>query len=299
MRSVDVRTRSGDDVRPVDAAAFFTDELPGLVRDRGELALPGARELRPRPLAFEVDGRAWTLALGDGGPTVVRRRRRGHGRRPARCRRAPRPRQRPPHADGLLHRRRPRHAAPAGSRTSSTGAVILRSLLDGQPVHTAGAVTFHDLDGAPLDLRQGFAVDDDPEADLPLPRRSRVRAPPGRVHRGRRWRRSAPTWTRPAPGYAQGDGRSWWARTHAGEDRLVRMQYFQNESAATAALLACDRLQAHRRAHRRRPPARQAGGQHEPGRGAGEAASASSRGSPTCRGTRTARWAATRTGAAP
>ena len=30
--------------------------------------------------------------------------------------------------------------------------VVLRSLIDGRPVHTRGAVTFEDRDGSPLDL---------------------------------------------------------------------------------------------------------------------------------------------------
>ena len=50
-----------------------------------------------------------------------------------------------------------------------------------------------------------------------------------------------------APTYAPDDGRSWWAHTADGEDRLVRMQYFQEHSPTTAALLGDDRLPAHRR----------------------------------------------------
>jgi hypothetical protein len=42
---------------------------------------------------------------------------------------------------------------------------------------------------------------------------------------------------RAAPSYAPGDGRSWWAKTAAGERRLVRMQGFDRASDATNALL--------------------------------------------------------------
>jgi hypothetical protein len=122
-------------------------------------------------------------------------------------------------------------------------AVILRSVIDGQPVHVSGSVTFSDLDGAPLDLTQGFAIDDDPE------RISHFLGEAGFVHLQEVFTDDemasvSADMDAAARGYAQGDGRSWWARTHAGEDRLVRMQYFQDESAATAALLASDRLQA-------------------------------------------------------
>ncbi len=47
---------------------------------------------------------------------------------------------------------------------------------------------------------------------------------------------------RAAPSYAQGDGRSWWARTDDGADRLVRMQGFDAMSPTAAALVADGRL---------------------------------------------------------
>jgi hypothetical protein len=47
---------------------------------------------------------------------------------------------------------------------------------------------------------------------------------------------------RAAPSYTQGDGRSWWARTDDGSDRLVRMQGFDAMSPTAAALLTDGRL---------------------------------------------------------
>src|SRR5204863_1164437 len=47
-----------------------------------------------------------------------------------------------------------------------------------------------------------------------------------------------------APTYEDGDGRSWWAATRDGERRLVRMQYFHEQSPATAKLLEDERLHA-------------------------------------------------------
>src|SRR5207253_1469532 len=70
MVSVDVRSRTAADVRPVDAEDFFGRELPALVAERSHLALAGARELRPRPISFEIDGRAWTVALDDDGFSI-------------------------------------------------------------------------------------------------------------------------------------------------------------------------------------------------------------------------------------
>jgi ectoine hydroxylase-related dioxygenase (phytanoyl-CoA dioxygenase family) len=44
------------------------------------------------------------------------------------------------------------------------------------------------------------------------------------------------------PAYSQDDGRSWWAKTKSGDDRLVRLQYFHEHSATTRDLLADDRF---------------------------------------------------------
>lgn len=61
MVSVDLRTRTAADERPVDTVVFFDDELRSLLEDRRDLAAPGARELELGPLAIEVDGAAWLL----------------------------------------------------------------------------------------------------------------------------------------------------------------------------------------------------------------------------------------------
>jgi hypothetical protein len=44
------------------------------------------------------------------------------------------------------------------------------------------------------------------------------------------------------PHYAPDDGRSWWATTANGDERLVRLQWFQDQSPATLSLLRDDRL---------------------------------------------------------
>src|SRR5437588_860021 len=63
MPSVDLRTRRDDKIEPVDASEFFDEQLPRLLAERRHLAEPGARELAPRPMAIEVGGVSWTLAL--------------------------------------------------------------------------------------------------------------------------------------------------------------------------------------------------------------------------------------------
>ena len=40
---------------------------------------------------------------------------------------------------------------------------VLRCLLDGRPVYEPGSITFEDRQGAPLDLKRSFSLDDTPE----------------------------------------------------------------------------------------------------------------------------------------
>ncbi len=239
MVSVDVRTRRAADARTVDAASFFGDELPALIADRSALAAPGATELGLRPFAIEVDGRAWTLAFDGGRFTVV-----DGGDAPALVRLD---------AEGLSDLvsdlRTPMGFFTGGDLDMGAGRlddfldwwVVLRSLLDARPMHTTGAVDFRDLDGAPLDLHRAFRVDDDPAEQ------SHFLAEAGFLHLSGVFAPSemaavSAEMDEAADRYAPDDGRSWWARTGDGEDRLVRMQYFQDESPATAALMGDDRL---------------------------------------------------------
>ena len=119
--------------------------------------------------------------------------------------------------------------------------VILRSLLDARTVHTAGAVEFSDRDGGDLDLQRSFSVDDDP-AGL-----AHYLGQTGYLHLTEvftpaEMAQVSADIDAALPRYHDGDGRSWWATTADGEDRAVRLQRFQEESAATAALLRDDRL---------------------------------------------------------
>jgi hypothetical protein len=247
MVSVDIRSRTADDVREVDADAFFGDELPRLMVERADLALPGARELRVRPFVVEVDGRGWTLALdrgdaaGSAGRLTVTP---GRGGAVGSVRLD---------AEGLRDivndLRTPMAFLTGGDLEMTRGRfellldwwVVLRSLLDGRPVHTAGAVDFHERDGSPLELVRAFSPDDDAAA------MAHFLAEAGFLHLAgvfddAEMRAISEEMDAASSRYARGDGRSWWARTRGDDDRLVRMQYFHEESPSTAALLADDRL---------------------------------------------------------
>jgi len=238
--SVDVRTRSAADVRAVDPIDFFDHELPELIAEGAALAVPGACELHPRPLAFEIDGRSWTLSLAGNGLSIKP----GSDEVEAVVRLDP---------DGLHDLvndlRTPMGFFVGGDLDMPGGrlddfldwSVVLRSLLDNRPVHTTGAVGFRDRDGSPLDLTRAFSADDDP-ADL-----AHFLAEAGFLHLAgvfseQEMRAVSDEIDAATPRYAPDDGRSWWAKTVDGTDRLVRLQYFHEESPTTAALLADDRL---------------------------------------------------------
>jgi hypothetical protein len=239
--SVDVRTRAAADVRAVDPAAFFGEELPGLLVTRAGLAVPGARDLGLRPFAFEIDGRSWVLAF-DGTSFTIHA-----GSDEARAM----VRLDGGQFDDLVNDlRTPVGFFTGGDLDMPTGRlddfldwwVVLRSLLDGRPVHTRGAVQFADRDGGRLSLSRAFTVDDDP-ADV-----AHFLAEAGYVHIARvfderEMRAVSDEMDAAMPRYSPDDGRSWWARTGDGQQRLVRMQYFHQESPTTGALMQDDRLQ--------------------------------------------------------
>jgi hypothetical protein len=115
-------------------------------------------------------------------------------------------------------------------------------LLDARPAHTNGAVEFVDCDGGSLSLTRVFKIDDDP-ADL-----AHFLSQAGFLHIAGVFDENemaavSHEMDAAMPRYSPDDGRSWWARTGDGERRLVRMQYFHQESPTTTALLGDDRLQ--------------------------------------------------------
>jgi hypothetical protein len=240
LTSVDVRTRTAADVRAVDATDFFDRELPRMFEKRSALAVAGARELAPRSLAIVIGSRCWTLTFdgdrfgvspGSDAAALVRIDARTLGDL----------------VDDLVT---PMTFFTAGELDMPSGRlddfldwwVVLRSVLDRRAVHTRGAVNFVDRAGAPLDLGRVFVPDDDP-GEL-----AHFLAEAGYLHIARVFDTAemaavSTEMDEAANSYARDDGRSWWAHTSDGTDRLVRMQHFHEQSPRVAALLVDERLQ--------------------------------------------------------
>jgi hypothetical protein len=239
MVSLDYRTRTEASIRAMDTTSFFDEELPALIADRSALVIAGARELGIEPFTFVTPSGSWTLALddarlhlrsGDGGAACVEL-------------------SDADVADVVNDLKTPMTFLTAGTLRMVRGNlgnfldwwVVLRSLIDEQPVHTTGSVTFEAPDGSPLDLARAFAPDDD---DVEI---AAFLAEAGFLHL-RGWfdaemmNEISVDMDRALPTYARDDGRSWWAKTANGDDRCVRMEFFDEHSARVRELLESERF---------------------------------------------------------
>jgi hypothetical protein len=229
--TVDLRTRVDTDPPQVDPERFLDDELPARFAESVALLLP-AGSLRLRPLVLDVDDeRQWTLrhdddtwsveggAIGNGKSGRVRLTSQEV-------------------VDLVSDQVTPVGLMTAGTLDMPAGNIgdfmdwwlVLRSVLDDRPVHAEGAVE------VTSDLTRSFTLDDDPAA---------MRAfieDAGYLHiRGVFSEDEMATISadmdEAEPRYTKGDGNSWWATLDDGSERVVRMQAFEKQSAATAELL--------------------------------------------------------------
>lgn len=231
---LDRRTRRDADVRALDAAAFFADDLPPLLDAHGALAVAGVEALDAPPLAIEVAGRAWSL-VADAGSVAVR----------------------PGVVDGavVVTFDEATFSDWAQLQVSLNGLAVAQALAfrdgterdvsvwdslwltlqEGWPIVDPD-LTFVDRAGRPLDLAQAFGPDDDP-ADI-----AHFFREAGYLHL-RGWLDPQDMATISADidaaqgAYTEGDGRSWWAELADGTHQVVRLQDFLPHSPTTAALL--------------------------------------------------------------
>jgi len=239
----DVRTRT-DGPRPViDPADFFAHDLPAALEREAAGMGPGLALIEPRPLTIEIDGETWTLAANASdqpGISIT------SGPDPD----AAHLRLVTTQLDDLVHdRATPMAWLSSGKLDQPAGRladlldwwVILRAAIDGQPMHTPGAVTFEARNASPLELHAALHIDDDP-ADL-----RHFLHEAGYLHLTGVFDEAdmaevSADMDRAAPSYSPGDGHSWWARTRDGAEQVVRMQSFDTHSERTAAIIADDRF---------------------------------------------------------
>lgn len=119
--------------------------------------------------------------------------------------------------------------------------VVLRALLDDATPHVRGAIELVDAAGEPLDLTRRFSIDDDPAVMADFCERAGYLHIAGVFSEAEMAAVSAEM-DAAAPRYVEGDGRSWWATLNDGSDALVRMQGFDRESPAAAALIDDPRM---------------------------------------------------------
>lgn len=225
----------------VDPARFFADELPALVDEHADAIVPALAFIRPRPMTVEVDGDVWTLSASEHRVTIV------SGDSADAKARVALPREQL--SDLVDDQQTFLSLWASGALDQNAGTVghlldwwlVLRAALDGTAIYTPGSVALDDADGRPLDLARTFGPDDD-RAEM-----QHFLETAGYLHIGGLFDEGemdaiSTDMDRAAPAYTEGDGRSWWARTGAGDTRLVRMQGFDRESDGARALLEDERF---------------------------------------------------------
>jgi Phytanoyl-CoA dioxygenase (PhyH) len=243
MVSLDCRTRCDADVRHLDFVEFNERVLPEALRGpNGERVTRALRLLDLPPLALQVDGRSYTYRPSLAGLEIVP----GDTHAEAIASMG---------ANALSDLMQDLRSTVAliitddvrmtrgSQQTLIDWEPIFRAALDGRPVYEPGSLDFQDRDGSPLDLARVFSPADSRDemghflAEAGFLRLMGLFTP-------EEMKRVDADIDRAAPTYAPGDGRSWWARTRAGEHRPVRLQHFHEHSEHAAALLGDSRFLA-------------------------------------------------------
>lgn len=243
MVSVDFRTRCDADVRTLDFVEFHERELPeALQRATAESVARALAVVTLPPLALQVDGQSYTYVPAATGLQIVPGD--SHAAVVAALSAAA--------FSDLMQDLRSTVALIIGDdvnmlRGSQQAFIdwepVFRAALDGRSVYEPGSIDFRAGDRSPLDLTRTFAPHDPPHEMAHFLREAGFLHIRGLFTSGEMDRVSEGV-DRAVAHYRPGDGRSWWARTRAGEHRPVRLQYFQERSERVAALLTDPRFLA-------------------------------------------------------
>lgn len=240
--SVDVRTRVDGREATFDPVTTFAQLLPEVFAERSELLAAATTVLAPPPLCVEVaTAGSWTLVVDGSVPGI----------RDGAVEGAARLRIDAQQLEDLVGDQATPMGWFASGRLSLDGRLpdlldwwlLVRGALDGRAPTLPGEIRFDAPDGSPLDLGRRFTLDDPPEELADFLEVAGYLHLTGVFDEAEMAAVSADM-DAAAPSYSQGDGRSWWATTSDGVDRLVRMEHFDDCSPHTAALGGDPRLTA-------------------------------------------------------
>lgn len=239
--SVDFRTRSDATTEEVGFTGFFSEQLPRLLRERIDCVQAWLAQNHPGDLSIDCEGESWHLQVIDERIEITA----GIS------------------STGLLVTLdagefsglindlfTPMTFFVSGSLNIQRGDMsafldwwlVIRALVDQRPIHVTGDITFLDRVGAPLDLRHPFSLDDDIEDMRHFLQTAGFLHIAGVFSEDEMAAVSQDIDTYQDQ-YTEGDERSWWATTKDGTRRLVRLQSFDQHSAATRSILCDSRFQ--------------------------------------------------------
>jgi hypothetical protein len=240
--TVDVRFRvDGAESVPRDPASFFEHDLPSAL-DAAAPTMADALEwlhLVPLTVLVEDSGEAWTLSAN--GSVTVERGAASEGATV--CMTAEQI------ADLAADQASFMGFFTWGTLDQRAGRLehlldwwlVLRGALDGREIYTPGSIAFTATDGRVLDLHQSFRPDDDPALQRAFLEEAGFLHIEG-VFRDDEMLELERDIDRHASAYAPDDGKSWWAKTGDGSERLVRQYGFDQHSDHAKALLEDDRF---------------------------------------------------------
>ncbi len=239
MSSVDFRTRYEGDAEDLDPSKFLESHLPSLLETNGGAAGQVAARLELAPLSIDVDGDLLTFDV-DAGRLAMSRRRSGTlviGM------------DRVGFSDLMQD-----VASTFGLQITGRAKVVegtmdafiewepvLRCLLEGRPVYEPGAIDFRGPQGAPIDLRQSFTLQDDPKEI------GHFLAEAGFLHLAGVFSEAEMAAVSAELDAAiekaeRDDGASWWALTDSGEWYPARILGFNLKAPVLRELLHDERF---------------------------------------------------------
>jgi hypothetical protein len=238
--AVDYRSRSDADITDIDITDFFSQLLPGLLETAAPHVQPWLALNSPGDMSIECEGVLWHLAAKGG------RIQFNQGVSKA----------------GLLVKLTasefsglvndlytPMTFFVGGSLNILRGEMadfldwwlIIRAVVDQRPIHIPHDMEFLDRNDEQLKLNHSFKLDDSLEDMRHFLQTAGFLHIAG-VFSDAEMAAISTDIDEYQVEYYEGDDRSWWASTKNGERRLVRLQRFDEFSAATRALLADPRF---------------------------------------------------------